>query len=293
MARREMGKITFLDLVDRSGRIQLISEKVDVDLGDIVGVQGTSGEVSPGRAVAEGRRLRAAREEPRAAAGHVPRSHRRRAAVPKALPRPADERGDARGLPPAQPHRLGDPAPPRRRRLRRGRDAGAATALRRRLRRAVRHALELPRAGLLSPDRDRALPEAADRRRARARLRDRQGLPQRGHLVQALERVHDARVVRGVRGLQRHDGADGAADRSGRARGDGDDEDDLQGSRGRPEGALEAGPLHGCARRARPLDPRRVAAARRAERARGGHQRRQGLGAARSTTLSATTSSRA
>src|SRR5215217_3501486 len=40
MARREMGKITFLDLIDRSGRIQLISEKVDVDLGDIVGVQG-------------------------------------------------------------------------------------------------------------------------------------------------------------------------------------------------------------------------------------------------------------
>jgi lysyl-tRNA synthetase, class II len=40
MARREMGKITFLDLVDRSGRIQLISEKVHVDLGDIVGVQG-------------------------------------------------------------------------------------------------------------------------------------------------------------------------------------------------------------------------------------------------------------
>jgi lysyl-tRNA synthetase class 2 len=40
MARREMGKITFLDLVDRSGRIQLICDKVDVDLGDIVGVQG-------------------------------------------------------------------------------------------------------------------------------------------------------------------------------------------------------------------------------------------------------------
>ena len=40
MARREMGKITFLDLVDRSGRIQLIAEKVDVDLGDIVGVTG-------------------------------------------------------------------------------------------------------------------------------------------------------------------------------------------------------------------------------------------------------------
>ena len=40
MARREMGKITFLDLVDRSGRMQLIADKVDVDLGDIVGVRG-------------------------------------------------------------------------------------------------------------------------------------------------------------------------------------------------------------------------------------------------------------
>jgi lysyl-tRNA synthetase, class II len=45
LARREMGKLTFLDLVDRSGRIQLICDigkggKVDVDLGDVVGVQG-------------------------------------------------------------------------------------------------------------------------------------------------------------------------------------------------------------------------------------------------------------
>jgi lysyl-tRNA synthetase class 2 len=44
MARREMGKLTFLDLVDRSGRIQLISEqKLDLDLGDIVGVTGRPG----------------------------------------------------------------------------------------------------------------------------------------------------------------------------------------------------------------------------------------------------------
>jgi lysyl-tRNA synthetase, class II len=40
LARREMGKITFLDLVDRSGRMQLLAPKVDVDLGDIVGVTG-------------------------------------------------------------------------------------------------------------------------------------------------------------------------------------------------------------------------------------------------------------
>jgi lysyl-tRNA synthetase, class II len=44
MARREMGKLTFLDLVDRSGRIQLISEqKLDLDLGDVVGVTGRPG----------------------------------------------------------------------------------------------------------------------------------------------------------------------------------------------------------------------------------------------------------
>src|SRR5919197_6726011 len=44
MARREMGRLSFLDLVDRSGRIQLISEqKVDLDLGDIVGVTGRPG----------------------------------------------------------------------------------------------------------------------------------------------------------------------------------------------------------------------------------------------------------
>src|SRR5437868_13176385 len=50
LARREMGKLVFLDLVDRSGRIQLLCDTgrtgpVDVDLGDIVGVTG-----SPARA---------------------------------------------------------------------------------------------------------------------------------------------------------------------------------------------------------------------------------------------------
>jgi lysyl-tRNA synthetase class 2 len=45
MARREMGKLVFLDLVDRSGRIQLMCDtgrigEVDVRLGDVVGVAG-------------------------------------------------------------------------------------------------------------------------------------------------------------------------------------------------------------------------------------------------------------
>src|ERR1700686_5128426 len=50
MARRDMGKLVFLALVDRSGRIQLIcptetTGELDLHLGDIVGVTG-----SPARA---------------------------------------------------------------------------------------------------------------------------------------------------------------------------------------------------------------------------------------------------
>ena len=49
MARRELGKLTFVDLVDRSGRIQLIVRgKADVDLGDIVGVTGRPGRSKRG-----------------------------------------------------------------------------------------------------------------------------------------------------------------------------------------------------------------------------------------------------
>ena len=48
MARRDMGKLVFLDLVDRSGRIQLLcaaerTGPIDVDLGDIVGAVGRPG----------------------------------------------------------------------------------------------------------------------------------------------------------------------------------------------------------------------------------------------------------
>jgi lysyl-tRNA synthetase, class II len=46
MARRDMGKLVFLDLVDRSGRLQLMcpverTGEVDVHLGDVVGVTGS------------------------------------------------------------------------------------------------------------------------------------------------------------------------------------------------------------------------------------------------------------
>jgi lysyl-tRNA synthetase, class II len=45
LARRDLGKLVFLDLVDRSGRIQLLYEpavlgELDLNLGDVVGVEG-------------------------------------------------------------------------------------------------------------------------------------------------------------------------------------------------------------------------------------------------------------
>jgi len=55
MARRDMGKLVFLDLVDRSGRIQLLcaaerTGPVDIDLGDIVGATGRPARARRGEA---------------------------------------------------------------------------------------------------------------------------------------------------------------------------------------------------------------------------------------------------
>src|SRR6476659_1357915 len=54
LARRDMGKVTFLDLVDRSGRIQLICPENltpqvrELDLGDIIGADGAPGRSKRG-----------------------------------------------------------------------------------------------------------------------------------------------------------------------------------------------------------------------------------------------------
>src|SRR5262245_53676200 len=53
MGRREHGKLVFLDLVDRSGRIQLLCEvertgPVELDLGDLVGATGSPGRTRRG-----------------------------------------------------------------------------------------------------------------------------------------------------------------------------------------------------------------------------------------------------
>ena len=215
-ARRGQGKMAFLDLVDRSGRIQLqaradvLGEEayrarcVDLDLGDLVGVDGTIFRSRRGELSLRVDALRRCSPRPAPAARQVPRPHRRRDALPPPRARPDRQRGDRASCssPRAKvDHR--DPPLPRRARLRRGRDAGAAAALRRRAGAAVHHPPQRARPRLLPADRDRALPQAADRRRPRARLRARQGLPQRGRLAQAQPRVHDARVVRGLRRLRR------------------------------------------------------------------------------------------
>lgn len=54
MARRDLGKLVFLDLVDRSGRIQLhcprdlVPQVADIHLGDVVGVVGAPGRTRRG-----------------------------------------------------------------------------------------------------------------------------------------------------------------------------------------------------------------------------------------------------
>jgi lysyl-tRNA synthetase class 2 len=53
LGRRELGKLVFLDLVDRSGRIQLLCDTsrtgpVDIDLGDVVGVTGAPAKARRG-----------------------------------------------------------------------------------------------------------------------------------------------------------------------------------------------------------------------------------------------------
>jgi lysyl-tRNA synthetase class 2 len=53
MARRDMGKLVFLDLVDRSGRIQLLVREertgpIDLDLGDVIGVEGVPARTKRG-----------------------------------------------------------------------------------------------------------------------------------------------------------------------------------------------------------------------------------------------------
>ena len=130
---------------------------------------------------------------------------RRRDALPPARGRPVGQRAQPRAssccaaMSCADPRALEARASSRSRRrccTRPGRGHGPA----------VRHPPQRARHGLLPAHRPRAVPEAAGGRRDRAGVRDRPGLPQRGHLAPPQPRVHDARALPGLRRLHRHHG---------------------------------------------------------------------------------------
>ena len=216
MARRGHGKAQFLDLVDASGRIQLhatadatpgYEEFGDLDLGDLIGVEGEvfqsrRGELS---VRVESWQLLAKCLRPLPEKWHgltdVEQRYRHRYVdlITNEQSR-VDAIARSRAVT-AMRARAG------RGGLRRGGDAGAAAALRRRRGQAVHHPQQRARARPVPADRRRAVPEAADRGRPRPRLRAQQGLPQREHQLQAQPRVHDARVVPGLRRLPRRHGA--------------------------------------------------------------------------------------
>ena len=230
MARRVHGKVSFVVVKDATGELQLFGQ-VDalgadryaaiehIDLGDFVGAEGVMmrtrrGELSL-RITSWQLLSKSLRPMPEKFHGLTDVETRYRKRFLDLMVN--DD--VARGVREARPHHQGDPRLPGRARLRRGRDAGAAAALRRRPGAAVRHAPQRARAGPLPAHRHRAVPEALHRRRHRPRLRDRQGLPQRGRELQAQPRVHDAGDLRGLRRLQPRHGHGGGDDRRRGARG--------------------------------------------------------------------------
>ena len=112
MGRRDLGKLMFLDLVDRSGKIQLLVQRsvlagVEIALGDLVGVSGRPAKTKRGEPSIAVEELELLGEERAAAPRHVPRHRRPGGPLPAALPRPGHARGDAGGLPRALSARLG------------------------------------------------------------------------------------------------------------------------------------------------------------------------------------------
>ena len=217
-ARRGHGGAAFLDLVDRSGKLQVHAKRdvlgeesfdtlVSLDLGDLIGVDGTAFKSRRGELSLL--RRPAGRCSPSRCATPPDKFHGLEDVETRYRHRELDliANEETRELFILRSQgRPRDPPLARRARLPRGRDPDPPAALRRRAGAAVRDAPQRARPRPLPADRRRAVPQAPDRRRARARLRDRQGLPQRGRLAQAQPRVHDARVVRGLRGLRRHRG---------------------------------------------------------------------------------------
>ncbi len=178
-ARRGSGRAAFLDLVDRTGKIQLHA-RVDVlgeepyqrllslDEGDLIGVNGAvlrsrRGELSL-RVDSFQILAKALRPPPDKHHGLTDietRLRRRELDLISSV--------DARGaVHRPRSDRLGGARIPRRERIHRGRDAGAAAAVRRRAGAAVYDPSQRARSRPVPADRHRAVPQAPDRRRAGA-----------------------------------------------------------------------------------------------------------------------------
>ena len=220
MLRRVQGKLAFGTLADSSGRIQLFAPSAstpdfeqfcELNLGDWIGVRGQVMTTRRGELSVRVDSWALLAPTPALVPRQVARHDRSRHPLPPALRRPVGHRGGPPRLPAAVADHVDDPALHGGPRLPRGRDPGPAPHPRRRARQALHHPPQRARPGDVPAHRPGALPEAARRRRLREGLRDRPGVPQRGHLQPAQPRVHDARGLRGVRRLPRAHGADRAA----------------------------------------------------------------------------------
>ena len=180
-------------------------------------------------------------QEPSSAARQVPRARGRRAPLPPSRAGPDGQPGGPGAVRKAGAGGERDSRVARRAGVPRGRDPGAPAALRRRAGAPLHHPPQRARPRPLPADRHRALPEAVRGRGHRAGLRAGQGLSQRGHLVEAQPRVHDARVVRGLRRLRRRRRAARAARRSRRRARAGHHPDRARGNGDRPGAALAPG----------------------------------------------------
>ncbi len=139
-------------------------------------------------------RVHAADQDAAPAAGQAPRAGRHGHALPLPRARPDRQRGHARAVHHAREDRRRDPRVAGRTQLRRGGNAGAAVARRRRRLAPVHDPPQRARPRPVPAHLRRAVPQPLHRRRPGERLRHGQGVPQRGHLAEAQPGVHDHRV---------------------------------------------------------------------------------------------------
>ena len=222
MLKRVMGKASFCTLQDgswarrqphpalrhegRASATRPTTRSSTGTSGDIIGCRGHAVQDADRRALGAREHAAPADQEPAPAARQVPRHDRPGAEVPPALCRPDHRRRRARALRGAQQGDQLDPPVHGRAPLHGSGNADAAPDPGRRQRQALRHAPQRARPADVPAHRARAVPEAPDRRRLRARVRDQPQLPQRGHLGAAQPRVHDDGVLRRVLEPPRPDG---------------------------------------------------------------------------------------